>query len=518
MTIDLNSGDLNSGDLNTDSLNTDSLNIANLPPNIDQFGLKITVENKQNTLLQAFNLFLALLLTTQSNGDESPVIDDFMLTVLIADIDKKIKLQIDEILHHPHFQSLESSWRGLDLLVKQTKFKENIKIELLNLSQDDLLDDLEDASEVVKTGLYKLVYSQEYGQFGGEPYGVMIANYHLTPKSPDIRLMQKMASIGAMAHTPFIAAAHNEFFDIDSMQDLASIVDLNDVYESPKFSKWKRFRTAEDARYIGLVLPRFLLRRPYHSDTEKLMSLGIDYSENVSNNHEHSLWGNPVFLFVIRLAESFAKYRWCPHIIGPASGGLVEELTHDFYDAMGQIETKLATEVMVTDRREYELTEEGFIALTLRRGKENASFYSANSVQSSQYFGNNREDKEAYTNFKLGIQLPYLFIINRIAHYLKVIQRENIGSWKEQADVERGLNQWIKQYVSDQENPSIEIRSRRPLRKAKIEVRPVEGEPGWYRASVLVRPHFKYMGADFTLSLVGKLEVSKDAQQHRQQV
>ena len=461
---------------------------------------------------------LEILLKTHLNDLSQQPFDAFLATILIAEIERKIKQQIDEILHHPIFQALESSWRSLYLFVEQTNFKENIKVELLNVSQSDLLEDLEDAPEIVKSGLYKLIYSQEYGQYGGEPYGVMIGNYQLTPRGPDINLMQKMASIAAMSHTPFLAAAHCDFFDIEDMRDLPSIVDLHDIYESLQFNKWNRFRTTEDARYIGLVLPRFLLRQSYQANNEKLIAYGIDYEEQVCSEHEHSLWGNPVFLFASRLTESFAKYRWCPHIIGPSACGLVEDLTHDYYESMGQIEKKLPTEVMVTDRREYELTEEGFIALTLRRGKDDAVFYSANSVQSSKHFGYSREEKQAHTNFKLGTQLPYLFIINRIAHYLKVIQRENIGSWKEKADVERGLNQWIKQYVSDQENPSIEIRNRRPLRQAKIEVLPVEGEPGWYRASVQIRPHFKYMGADFMLSLVGKLEVSKDAQQHRQQV
>ncbi len=457
-------------------------------------------------------------MTVGQSYHQEQIIDDFSVTILIAEIDNKIKRQIDAILHHSKFQALESAWRSLYLLVNQTQFKENIKINLLNVSKQDLQDDLEDVPEIVKSGLYKLVYSQEYGQYGGEPYGVMIANYQLGPKGPDMNLMQKMASIAAMSHTPFIAAADYSFFDIDNMQELPAIVDLHDIYESPKFKKWNLFRRLENARYIGLVLPRFMLRRPYSSNSEKLLCFGLDYQERVHAQQENCLWGNPAFLLALRLVDSFARYRWCPHIIGASTGGLVEGMTHDYYESLGEIETKLATEIMVTDRREYELTEEGFIALTLRRGKENASFYSANSVQSSKHFGHSREEKQLLTNFKLGAQLPYLFIINRIAHYLKVIQRENIGSWKEKADVERGLNQWIKQYVSDQENPSIEIRSQRPLRKAKIEVLPVEGEPGWYRASVQIRPHFKYMGADFTLSLVGKLEVSKDAQQHRQQV
>ncbi len=476
-------------------------------------------EIDQDSLQSALRLILkSALKDTQPESFSQPLVDAFLVSIIIAEIDRKIKNQIDEILHHSIFQALESAWRSLNLFIKQTQFNENIKVELVNLSQSDLLEDLEDAPEIVKSGLYKLVYSQEYGQYGGEPYGVMIGNYQITPKGPDIKLLQKIASIGAMSHTPFIAAADCDFFDIDDMRELPSIVDMQDIFTSPKFQKWNRFRTTEDSRYIGLVLPRFLLRRSYQSIDEKLINYGMDYIENISTSHEHSLWGNPAFLFASRLTESFAKFRWCPHIIGPSAGGLVEEMTHDFYQAMGTIESKLPTEVMITDRREYELTEEGFIALTLRRGKDNASFYSANSVQTSKHVGHSLDEKETHTNYKLGTQLPYLFIINRIAHYLKVIQRENIGSWKEKVDVERGLNQWIKQYVSDQENPSIEIRNRRPLRQASIQVLPVDGEPGWYRASVQVRPHFKYMGADFTLSLVGKLEVSKDAQQHRQQV
>ncbi len=444
--------------------------------------------------------------------------DPFICTILIAQLERKITQHLDAVLHHPKFQALESGWRSILLLVKQTPVNQNIKIAILNVSLDDLREDLDDAPETVKSGLYKLVYSREYGQFGGEPYGVMLGNYYLTPKGPDIRLMTKVASIAAMAHTPFIAAADAGFFDLNEMRGLASMVDIQDIHNSPRFNRWKHLRSTEDARYIGLVLPRFLLRESYSAGAEKLHSLGIEYQEYSSQDAEPNLWGNSAFLFVIRLIDSFARYRWCPHIIGPAGGGQVEKIQTSCYPALGTREHSLPTEVMITDRREYELTESGFIALTLRRGENGAAFYSANSIQSNKHFGFSTREKEKQTDFKLGGQLTYLFVINRIAHYLKVIQRENIGTWKEKADVERGLNLWLKQYVSDQENPSMEIRNRRPLRMARVEVQPVEGEPGWYRAMVQVRPHFKYMGADFTLSLVGKLEVSKDLQPHRQQI
>ncbi len=477
--------------------------IQTLLDNVD-----LTAQQNDTSCAESLSALLKFYLNCYPEQDFDP----FLCTVLIAELEQKIKDQLDAVLHHTRFQSLESSWRGLLLLVDNTPFEQNIKIDLLNISREDLLEDLDDAPEINKSGLYKQIYSREYGQFGGEPYGVMMGHFYLTPSGPDLRLLNKLSSIAAMAHTPFIAAAGSDFFGLESMQQLASIVDLHDIYRSPRFSKWKRFRSTENARYIGLVLPRFLLRTGYGYEDEKLLHYGINYQEQNCAHTQQSLWGNSAWLLVLRLIKSFAYYRWCPHIIGPTGGGQVDELIISHYPALDKLEPTLATEVLITDRREYELTEEGFIALTLRRGDNNAAFYSANSLQSSRHYGHTREGKEKHTNFKLGGQLPYLFIINRIAHYLKVIQRENIGTWKEKADVEKGLNQWIKQYVSDQENPSMEIRNRRPLRKASVEVLPVEDEPGWYRAAVQVRPHFKYMGADFTLSLVGKLEVSSDVQ------
>ena len=226
----------------------------------------------------------------------------------------------------------------------------------------------------------------------------------------------------------------------------------------------------------------------------------------MQDNHEHYLWGSTAFAFATKLTDSFAKYRWCANIIGPKGGGAIEDLPLHQYEAMGEIQTKIPTEVLISERREYELAEEGFIALTMRKGSDNACFFSANSVQKPKYFGISKEGKEAELNYKLGTQLPYIFIISRLAHYIKVIQRENIGTWKERVDLERELNNWIRQYVADMDNPAPGVRSRRPLRQAQITVEDVEGEPGWYRVSMKVRPHFKYMGAFFTLSLVGKLD------------
>ncbi|RMQ43282.1 hypothetical protein ALQ04_01146 [Pseudomonas cichorii] len=423
---------------------------------------------------------------------------------MIAEIDTRLSLQMDEILHHEHFQALEASWRGLQLLVDRTDFRENIKIEILNVSRQDLLEDFEDSPEVMQSGLYKHVYTAEYGQFGGNPVGAIIANYFFSPNSPDVKTLQYVSSVACMAHAPFIAAAGPEFFGLEQFTGLPDLKDLRDHFEGPQFAKWQSFRQQEDARYCALTVPRFLLRNPYDPQENPVKT--FVYRENVSGNHEHYLWGNTAYAFASRLTDSFARFRWCPNIIGPQSGGAVEDLPLHHFQSMGEIETKIPTEVLVSDRREYELAEEGFIALTMRKGSDNAAFFSASSVQKPKFFGNSAEGKRAELNYKLGTQLPYMMIVNRLAHYLKVLQREQLGSWKERTDLELELNKWIGQYVADQEKPSAEVRGRRPLRSAQISVSDVEGEPGWYRVSLNVRPHFKYMGADFTLSLVGKLD------------
>ncbi|UCO98889.1 type VI secretion system contractile sheath large subunit [Metapseudomonas lalkuanensis] len=445
--------------------------------------------------------FIEELLKPKNQGEQ---VKKALVDRMIAEIDAKLSRQMDEILHHAEFQALESSWRGLKLLIDRTNFRENIKVEILNVSKQDLLDDFEDSPEVVQSGLYKHIYTAEYGQFGGQPVGAIVANYYFSPSAPDVKTMQYVASVSSMSHAPFISAAGPKFFGLESFTGLPDLKDLKDHFEGPQFAKWQSFREQEDSRYVGLTVPRFLLRNPYDPEDNPVKS--FVYKENVANDHEHYLWGNTAFTFASKLTDSFAKFRWCPNIIGPQSGGAVEDLPLHHFESMGEIETKIPTEVLVSDRREYELAEEGFISLTMRKGSDNAAFFSANSVQKPKFFGISEEGKIAELNYKLGTQLPYLFIVNRLAHYLKVLQREQIGAWKERTDLELELNKWIRQYVADQENPSAEVRSRRPLRAAQVVVSDVEGEPGWYRVSLSVRPHFKYMGADFTLSLVGKLD------------
>lgn len=450
---------------------------------------------------QGVAAFISNILNTGSK--EEPV-NKLLVDRMITEIDKKLSAQVDEILHNEQFRELESSWRSLKLLVDRTDFRENIKINVIHATKEELLDDFDFAPEIVQSGFYKHVYSSGYGQFGGAPIGAVIGNYAFTPKTSDMKLLQYVSAVGAMAHAPFLSSVSPEFFGISNYTELPAIKDLKAIFEGPAYAKWRSLRESEDSRSLGLTTSRFLARLPYSTTDNPAKTFG--YEENVSQSHEHYLWGNSAFLLASCLTDSFAKYRWCANIIGPQSGGAVYDLPVHTYEAMGELQAKIPTEVLVTDRREFELSEEGFIALTMRKGSDNAAFFSANSVQKPKVFPNTKEGKIAETNYKLGTQLPYTFMITRVAHFLKVLQREQIGSWKERSDLEKELNKWLKQYVADQENPPADVRSRRPFRAASISVSDVEGDPGWFLSSIKLRPHFKYMGSNFELSLVGRLD------------
>jgi type VI secretion system protein ImpC len=276
--------------------------------------------------------------------------------------------------------------------------------------------------------------------------------------------------------------------------------DLKSLFELPQYLRWRAFRDSEDSRYVGLCMPKFLLRVPYDADHKPVKE--FDFTEDVVEQHGNYLWGPASFALAARAAESFAAYRWCPNIIGPLAGGAVEDLPVHQYEAMGSLQTKLPVEIQLTERREYELSEEGFIGLTYRKGSDNAAFFSANSAQKAKEFAN----KDDELNFRLGTQLPYMFVITRLAHYIKVMQRENLGSWKTAAELRKELKNWLQQYTSSGPKVDQLTKSKRPFRQAEVKVEEVPGQAGWYRCELLVMPHFKYMGADFTLSLVGKLD------------
>jgi len=434
-------------------------------------------------------------------------VDRTAVDAAIAALDQQISRQMDRILHHPEFQKLESAWRGLKFLVDRTDFRQNISIDLLNVSKEQLHEDFLENPDVTYSGLYHHVYTEEYGQHGGSPYAAVVANYDLGPGAQDVTLMRNMASVAAMAHAPFLAAAGPQFFGLQDFDGLPRIKDLKATFDQPQYAAWRAFRESEDARYVGLTLPRFLLRLPYGDDNPVR---SFEYAEGVEESHQNYLWGNTAFTFATRLTESFAQYGWCPNIIGPQGGGQIEDLPiHAFKSLSGGLETKIPTEILISEPREVELSEQGFIGLTMRKGSNNACFFSANSVQKPKYFGTSPDGRAAEVSYRLGTQLPYVFIVSRLAHYIKVIQRENLGTDKDKVTLDNELNKWIRQFVSDQDVAQPGVRARKPLRQAKITVEDVPGEAGWYKIDMKIVPHFKYMGAFFTLSLVGKLDTAK---------
>jgi type VI secretion system protein ImpC len=451
---------------------------------------------------QGVTAFITELLAPGRSLDR---VDKAVVDAMIAELDARMSAQVNEILHQPAFQKLESAWRGLRFLIERTDFRENIRVQLLNVSKDELIQDFDNEPDLPNSGLYNIVYKREYGVLGGKPYGAICANYEFGHGPQDMALLQKCAAVAAMAHAPIITNASPEFFGPDrTFLNLPNLKDLKANFEGPQYARWHSFRESEDSRYVGLCMPRFLLRLPYGEN--QIPVKAFNFTEEVVDSHDKYLWGPASLALTSRIVDSFAKFRWAPNIVGPQSGGTVENLPLHQYQAMGAVQTKIPTEVSLTERREYELSEEGFIGLTYRKDSDNAAFFSANSAQKPKMFGQNPDGKAAETNYRLGTQLPYMFIMTRLAHYIKVLQREQIGSWKERGDLERELNVWINQYVADMEDAAPSVRSSRPLRAAQVTVSDVEGQPGWYRCSIHVRPHFKYMGASFTLSLVGKLD------------
>ncbi|MBM96307.1 MAG: type VI secretion system contractile sheath large subunit [Oceanospirillaceae bacterium] len=443
-----------------------------------------------------------LLQELLGRDQETVRVDKSFVDQLIEELDGRLSAQMDAILHNEQFQAVERPWRSLKFLVDRTDFSQNIKLEILNANKEDLSEDFDDAPDITQTGLYRRVYTDEYGQFGGEPYGVILGDYEFSHHAKDISLLRNMGSLSAMTHAPFIAAASYQFFGIDDISELPSLKEMESIFEGAQYAKWQSLRESDDSRNIGLVLPEFMLRSTYGDD---LLVRSFEYQEAASSKQDY-LWGNASFAYASRLVDSFAQFRWCPNIIGPQSGGALEDLPIHVVDVDGTEQINGPVEIVISDRKEYELSELGFIPLTLRKGGDQAVFFSSNSVQKAIKFDNTEEGKIAEINYKLGTQLPYLFIVSRLAHYIKVLQRENLGSWKTRADLETELNKWLRRYVADQENPSPATRSSRPLRKANIVVSEVEGDAGWYSVSMSVTPHFKFMGADFTLSLSGILE------------
>ena len=446
-------------------------------------------------------LGLEALVHALSFAPPSMEVDASLVEQVVAEIDARLSDQMNAILHYCDFRSLESAWRGMHFLVSRLRFSENIVVQLLNASKMDLLADFEDASEIVYSGLYRHIYVEQYGQYGGTPVGAMLGLYEFDVTPPDMRLLSRIAAVAAMAHAPFLGQAGKSFFNIRTWEELPNIKDLGFVYDMPKFAPWRVFRESEDARYCALLLPRFLLRAPYSPASSAVES--FSFTED-SADSELACWGSPCLALAERLGESFARYRWCVNIVGPEDGAVRNLPTYAF-ESMDVIQKKIPLEVIVSERREFELSRLGFCALAMLKGADSAAFLSACSCQRpmEERAG---ESSERVLSWNLSRQLPYMFLITRLAHYIKVIQRENIGTWKSAMELERELNAWLAQYVTVMNDPDKETRGRRTFNYARVEVSGEDGAAGWYTVRLKVRPHFRYMGMHFTLALTGKLD------------
>lgn len=419
----------------------------------------------------------------------------------IADIDRLLSAQLNEILHAPEFQKLEAAWRGLHYLVQQTETSTMLKLRVMNVSKDELRKDLEKAAEFDQSALFKKVYEEEYGTFGGAPYGALIGDYEFGRSPQDIALLEKISNVAAAAHAPFLSAADPGLMGLDSFTDLPNPRDLAKKFDTPDYAKWRSFRESEDSRYVGLALPHILMRLPYGPDTVPTES--FNFREDVDGtDHSRYLWGNAAYALATRLTESFAKYNWCAAIRGVEGGGKVEGLpTHTFRTDDGEIALKCPTEIAITDRREKELSDLGMIPLVHCKGTDYAAFFGAQSCQKSKKY----DTDAANANARLSTQLQYLLAMSRFAHYLKAIMRDKIGSFMTRKECEDFLNRWISKYVVSSEDAGMEMKAKFPLKEARVEVAEVPGKPGVYRAVAFMKPHFQLDELTVSLRLVAEL-------------
>jgi type VI secretion system protein ImpC len=437
---------------------------------------------------------------------EKPVerIDKNLLDGMIASLDMKLSGQLDEILHNGKFQQLESGWRGLKFVVDRTDFRKNVRIEMIDISKDALRASFEDAPELIQSGLYKHVYTGAYDQPGADPYGAMVSNYEFDNSAQDIALMQEIAKVSSASHCPFIGAVGPKFFGKKSMEDWKRIPDFNAWMETADYIKWRTFRESEDSRYIGLTFPRFLLRLPYGPDSAPVKS--FNYVENVKGpDHEKYLWGNSGMAFATNLIQAYITDGWCVQIRGPQAGGTVQNLPVHVYDVGKGKQVKIPTEVPIDETLEFTCANLGFIPFSHYQGRDYACFFSANSTQKPAIY----EQPEATANSRINARLPYIFLASRIAHYLKVLQRENIGTTKDRVKIEHELNGWIRGLVTEMKNPTEEQIAKHPLRAAQVRVYDIEENPGFYRVEMMIMPHFQIEGMDISLSLVGKMPKAK---------
>ncbi|WP_447753442.1 type VI secretion system contractile sheath large subunit [Pseudomonas nicosulfuronedens] len=426
------------------------------------------------------------------------------IQAIIAEIDRKLSEQINQIIHHAEFQELESAWRGLHYLVNNTETDEMLKIRFMPLSKKELSRELKRHKGVGfdQSAIFRKVYEEEYGQFGGEPFGCLLGDYYFDHSPQDVETLREMAKISAAAHAPFIAAVAPSVMQMESWQELANPRDLTKIFQNTEYAAWRSLRESEDARYLGLAMPRFLARLPYGTATSPVDD--FDFEEDIAGSaHERYTWCNSAYAMAVNINRSFKNFGWCTSIRGVESGGAVENLfCHTFPTDDGGVDLKCPTEIAISDRREAELAKNGLMPLVHRKNSDFAAFIGAQSLQQpSAYF-----NADATANANLAARLPYMFACCRFAHYLKCIVRDKIGSFRERDEMENWLNSWIMSYVDgDPLNSSQETKAKKPLAAAEVQVEEIEDNPGYYTAKFFLRPHYQLEGLTVSLRLVSKL-------------
>ncbi len=426
---------------------------------------------------------------------------DQMISARVAQIDHLISLQLNEVLHNAQFQKLESTWRGLKYLLEQSETGTQLKIRILNASKKDLLRDLQRAPEFDQSAMFKKVYEEEYGIFGGEPFGALVGDYEFSKHPEDLELLEKVSQVAAASHAPFLSAASSELLNMESFTNLDQPRDIGKIFDSTEYAKWKGFRESEDSKYVALTCPRILMRLPYGKETAPVE--GFNFEEGVDGtDHSKYLWGNAAFALASKMTQAFATYGWCVAIRGVEGGGLVDGLpSHTFRTDEGDVALKCPTEIAITDRREKELADQGLVSLVHCKGTDKAAFFSIQSCNKPKLY----DSDAANANARLSAQLPYMMATCRFAHYLKAMMRDKIGGFMSREDAWRFLNRWISKYVTQDDKASPTQKAKFPLREANVEVEEVKGKPGVYRAIAYLRPHFQLDEINVSLRLVAEL-------------
>lgn len=449
-------------------------------------------------------------LAQQALANTGLISDDVVHSIesMIAEIDRKLSAQVNEIIHHAEYQQLESAWRGLHYLVNNTETDEQLKIRVFNISKKDLAKTLKKFKGAAwdQSPLFKKIYTEEFSQLGGEPYGCLVGDYYFDHSGPDVEMLGELAKIGAAAHAPFITGTDPSLMQFESWQELSNPRDLTKIMSTPEYAAWQSLRQSDDSRYLGLAMPRFLGRRPYGAKTNPVEEFAFE--EDVSGGDSGKFaWTNAAYAMAVNINRSFKLYGWCSRIRGVESGGSVEGLpTHTFPTDDGGVDMKCPTEIAIDDRREAELAKNGLMPLIHRKNTDVAAFIGAQSLQKPAEY----DDPDATSNANLAARLPYLFATCRFAHYLKCMVRDKVGSYKSRDDMESWLNSWIRNYVDPNPATSSENdKARKPLAEARVEVVEVEGNPGYYASRFYLRPHYQLEGLSVSLRLVSKLPSEK---------